>query len=78
MQELQHGGAFVVQLRTGTDFSAGQVTGRVEHIATGRHGQFESVDALFYLIAGVLAETRSLEPPPQPAQGEERSDVESR
>ena len=56
MNELQHGGAFVVQLRAGADFSAGRVAGRIEHIASGRSGQFESPAGLLHLLA-VLLET---------------------
>jgi hypothetical protein len=62
MNELQHAGAFVVQFRAGTDFGLGRVGGRVEHIASGRSGQFESAGALLDLIAGMLADAQSPEP----------------
>ena len=39
MNELQHGGAFVIQFRAGVDFGEGQVVGRIEHIASGCCGQ---------------------------------------
>ena len=54
MNELQHGGAFVIQLRAGADLSAGRMAGRIEHIASGRSGQFESPDGLLNLLAGLL------------------------
>ena len=46
MNGLQHAGAFVIQFREGTDFGAGRVAGRVEHIASGRSGRFDSAAAL--------------------------------
>jgi hypothetical protein len=62
MNELQHVGAFVIQFRTGTDFTTGRIAGRAEHVASGRSGQFESVAAMVELIARLLkkdAATRS-------------------
>jgi hypothetical protein len=67
MNELQHVGAFVIQFRVGTDFSTGQVSGRIEHIASGRSGQFESAAALLDLLATFLKRAVSLEPPPSNA-----------
>ena len=64
MNELQHVGAFVIQFRAGTDFSTGRVAGRVEHVASGRSGQFESAGALLELLARLLKEAQSLEPAP--------------
>ena len=61
MNELQHVGAFVIQFRAGTDFGAGRVAGRVEHIASGRTGQFESAGALLDVLARLLKEAQSLE-----------------
>jgi hypothetical protein len=58
MNELQHGGAFVVQLRAGTDFSTGRVMGRAEHIASGRSGQFESAGAMLELLARLLEQAQ--------------------
>ena len=54
MNGLQHGGAFVVQFRASTDFDAGRVVGRVEHIASGRTGMFDSAEALVDLLARML------------------------
>jgi hypothetical protein len=59
MRELQHNGAFVIQFRADTNFREGRVSGRVEHIASGHCGQFESVRALLDLLARVLEETQS-------------------
>jgi hypothetical protein len=50
MNELQHVGAFVVQFRVGSDFNTGRISGRIEHIASGRAGQFDSVQALIARI----------------------------
>ena len=55
MSGLQHAGAFVVQFRTATDFSADRVEGRVEHIASGQSAHFESADELLEVFARVLA-----------------------
>ena len=51
MNGLQHAGAFVIQLRAGTDFAGGRVEGRVEHIASGWTARFESADELLTLLA---------------------------
>lgn len=59
MSGLQHGGAFVVQFRSGTNFATGLVEGRVEHVATGRSGTFESAAALLVLLARLLHEVQS-------------------
>jgi hypothetical protein len=59
MNELQHGGAFVIQFRAGTDFCEGRVVGRIEHIASGRCGQFESASALLELLARLLEDWRT-------------------
>ena len=56
MNGLQHAGAFVIQFRAGTDFAAGRVEGRVEHIASGRTACFESADELLTLLARGLKE----------------------
>jgi len=66
MNELQHVGAFVIQFRAGTDFSAGQVTGRVEHIASGCSGQFESAGAMVDLLARLLEQAQPIEPASRP------------
>ena len=66
MNELQHIGAFVIQLRAGTDFRTGRVSGRAEHSASGRCGPFESAGALLGVVATLFEQAQSLEPAPQP------------
>jgi hypothetical protein len=51
MNDFDHAGAFVVQFRTATDFTCGQVGGRVEHVATGRTAHFESTKELLEAFA---------------------------
>lgn len=58
MHGLQHTGAFVVQFKNDTDFDAGRVTGRVEHVASGQSEYFASIDQLIGVLARVLKETR--------------------
>jgi hypothetical protein len=59
MNGLQHAGAFVLQFRAGSDFSAGRVTGRIEHIASGQTARFESIDELLATLARLLAEAQA-------------------
>jgi hypothetical protein len=59
MNGLQHAGAFVLQFREETDFAAGRVTGRVEHVASGQTARFESVDELLATLARLLAEAQA-------------------
>lgn len=48
--------AFVVQFIAGSDIRSGDVGGRVEHVATGRHARFASVDELLQFLGDVLAQ----------------------
>lgn len=48
--------AFVVQFVAGSDLRAGSVGGRVEHVASGRHARFDSVDDLLRFLGDVLAQ----------------------
>jgi hypothetical protein len=57
MRGLQHTGAFVVRFTEGTNFSTARVTGRVDHVASGRTTRFETVTELLAFIASVLADT---------------------
>ena len=50
MNDFHSAGAFVVQLRTATDFGADHVEGRVEHIASGSTAHFESASELLAAI----------------------------
>jgi hypothetical protein len=58
MDGLQRSGAFVVQFRTGSDFQAGRVEGRVEHIASGQTGCFHSTGELLALLDRGLTASR--------------------
>ena len=55
MTEWQSKAAFVIQVREGTDTGAGELAGKVEHIATYRATRFHSVAELLAFIATVLA-----------------------
>ena len=60
-RRLSADGAFVVQFLTGTDLDAGAVSGRVEHVASGRTARFASIDELlrfFHDVLGRLAGTK--------------------
>ena len=64
-------GAFVVQFGSDTDPAAHRLSGRVEHVVSGRASRFESLEALLDFIARVLRPmaTTSQEaafPPPAP------------
>jgi hypothetical protein len=58
MKEWQSDAAFVIQFRQGPDLEAGQVEGRIEHIASYKAARFHSVDELFAFITRVLADIR--------------------
>jgi hypothetical protein len=47
--------AFVVQFGAETDAGLGNVTGRIEHLQTGRRSRFASVDDLLAFIMAMLA-----------------------
>jgi hypothetical protein len=47
--------AFVVQFAAETDARLGNVTGRIEHLQTGRRSRFASVDDLLAFIMAMLA-----------------------
>jgi hypothetical protein len=61
MEGWQHKAAFVIQFRPETDFEAGRVEGRVEHIASTRCARFHSLEELFAFIASVMADVRNSE-----------------
>jgi hypothetical protein len=52
---LPYGKAFVVQFGAETDTRLGHVTGRIEHLQTGRRSRFASVDELLAWIMAMLA-----------------------
>ena len=49
----------MVQFRAGSDFQAGRVEGRVEHIASGLTGCFHSTWELLALLDRVLTDQES-------------------
>jgi hypothetical protein len=51
MSHLHSAGAFVVQLHAQSDFDAGRVEGRVEHVASGRTANFGSASQLLESLA---------------------------
>lgn len=54
--------SFVVRFRTGTDVDAGNVTGRVEHVASPEAATFESWTELQAFIAQVLTRVQATAP----------------
>lgn len=53
--------AFVVQFRAATDIEAGQIAGRVEHIASRAATTFDSVADLLAFMHQILQEHRDAE-----------------
>ena len=51
--------AFVIQFHADTEFGAGPVSGRVEHVVSGQATAFSSLEALLAFIARVLREVRT-------------------
>jgi hypothetical protein len=51
-------GAFVVQLQADTEFGAGRVSGRIEHVVSGQATAFSSLEALLTFMDRVLREMR--------------------
>ena len=52
---LPYARAFVVQFSAETDARRGTVTGRIEHLQTGRRSRFVSTDELLAWIMAMLA-----------------------
>jgi hypothetical protein len=52
---LPYAKAFVVQFGAETDARLANVTGRIEHLQTGRRSRFASVDDLLACIMAMLA-----------------------
>lgn len=59
MNGLQPTSAFVVQFRAGGDIAADDLAGRVEHVASGRAANFESVQELPALLRRMWTECAS-------------------
>jgi hypothetical protein len=47
--------AFVVQFRRGTELNTGAISGRVEHVVSGRVAHFQSLDELMAFVRRVLS-----------------------
>jgi hypothetical protein len=56
MKELKHANAFVVQFRLNHDIANGTLSGRVEHVSSGRTANFKSVFELPELLRQMLNE----------------------
>lgn len=54
MKGLQHTSAFVIQFRRSTDLRADQLSGRVEHVASGRTATFQSIEDLPQVLLKML------------------------
>jgi hypothetical protein len=50
--------AFVIQFHANSDMATGRVTGRIEHVVSGRARHFESLEALLVFISLVLSEVQ--------------------
>jgi hypothetical protein len=50
--------AFVVEFHAEADLQAGRVSGRVEHVVSGRATSFQSQEMLLAFMAQVLCEVR--------------------
>lgn len=59
MKGLQYTKAFVIQFRDSTESRAGQLPGRVEHVASGRTATFQSVEELPQLLQKMLKSARA-------------------
>lgn len=51
---LQHAKAFVVQFRSADEGDPGKLSGRVEHVASGRTATFQAINELPQLLLGML------------------------
>jgi len=54
--------AFVVLFHADTEFGAGRVSGRVEHVVSGQATAFSSLEALLAFMSRVLQEVRTVPP----------------
>lgn len=61
MEGWQYKAAFVIQFRADTNIEAGQIAGRVEHVASCRSMRFETLDELFQFIERILSELKKAE-----------------
>jgi hypothetical protein len=59
MNAMRHTNAFVIQFRTDTNMENVPLGGRVEHVATGRTGTFDSVHELPALLQRMMHEVQA-------------------
>jgi hypothetical protein len=59
MKDWQHTGAFVIQFQAETDIGMGQFEGRIEHIASCKTTQFQSLDEFLSFVSQVLTQVRA-------------------
>jgi hypothetical protein len=56
---LQHANAFVIQFRGAAETGADRLSGRVEHVASGRTATFQSVEELPQILLKMLRSVAS-------------------
>ena len=56
---LPHHGAFVIQFQTDTEIEVGDLSGRIEHVVSGRATHFESLERLLAFIGLVIRDYRT-------------------
>jgi hypothetical protein len=61
MKGLQHANAFVIQFRGNAEAGADPLSGRVEHVSSGRTANFASVEELPQLLLKMLIAAASVE-----------------
>jgi ABC-type amino acid transport substrate-binding protein len=54
MNGLQHANAFVIQFRGADEADAARLSGRVEHVASGRTALFQTVEELPQILLKML------------------------
>ncbi len=54
---LPHDRAFVVQFHADTELETGRLSGRVEHVVSGRATRFDSLEVLLAFIGQVLGDS---------------------
>ena len=59
MKTLQHAGAFVVQFRADCILGGGALSGRIEHVASGRTVGFHSREELVDVLEQMVKELRT-------------------
>ena len=59
MNGLQHTSAFVIQFRAGVADGSDELSGRIEHVASGRTETFQSIQEVPAVLLRMLAERES-------------------